>query len=273
MGGVFQDLPRLSCQDLGRMMQAYPAKAGSLVHACQSSSHFFGTGLNAIVTRVDALFAPLAAGSQAAQQPSSFRDLLPPQAFASALAPCSKDTLDDVYDAASRSTKQKLPVVAVACANKKECAAALSAISSAAHSRHTKHIDGGFFDGPGLQGHLQNHVASFFKFSPYGILIVERLEHMSHECLVVMKNAMSENGNLQQDGYSVSTSGGLGIFILQLPGATPACSADLESKVKNKLHRAAAVAEGVEANKSIVGKTLRRRIDFVVSAAELPESA
>eukprot|EP00967_Tisochrysis_lutea_P156645 scaffold316078_cov22-Tisochrysis_lutea.AAC.1 len=47
---------------------------------------------------------------------------------------------------------------------------------------------------------------------------------MSHECLVVMRNALSENGGLQQDGHSVSTSGGLSILISQLPGTVTACS-------------------------------------------------
>eukprot|EP00983_Pelagomonas_calceolata_P115315 1160183-Pelagomonas_calceolata.AAC.4 len=50
----------------------------------------------------------------------------------------------------------------------------------------------------------------------------------------------------------------------------PCCSADLDSKVKNKLQRAAAAAEGVEAKQSTLGRSLRRRIDYVVSAAEVP---
>jgi len=52
---------------------------------------------------------------------------------------------------------------------------------------------------------------------------------------------------------------------------TTSHSAEIEVKLKNKLQRAVAAKEGVEAKDSNLGKALRRRIDFFVSTVEMPQ--
>lgn len=47
-------------------------------------------------------------------------------------------------------------------------------------------------------------------------------------------------------------------------------SLGLDNEVKTKVHSAIAAKEGVEPKQSNLGKALRRRIDFVLSAASQP---
>jgi len=53
----------------------------------------------------------------------------------------------------------------------------------------------------------------------------------------------------------------------------PVCSPELEKRIKVQLQRAVAVKEGVPVKDSNLARALRRRIDFVASAAEAAVAA
>ena len=143
-------------------------------------------------------------------------------------------------------------------------------------------LNGGDFAAPSSAGRLQEELTGLLSACPNGVAVLQAADRISLPGLGVLSNALSESGNLQQNGRSVSSSGALYIIVSEW-GADPAAD-DYEAAVKAALeaamksaHEAAEEAQSklIAGQASAITRALRRRIDFVAPVVNdfVPEPA